>query len=119
MGKNLHVSTNNTVKRSSANFNIISPSGVATGVARRGKVPPLTVKKCQKSGKRGEKIRKKLGKIRKKEEKSGRKGKNQEVSFALPLLIDRAGYATDLPPPQKKMRFLTNSLGLCCDCMHA
>ena len=37
------------------------------------------------------KKRKKLGKKR---EKSGRKGKNQEGSFTLPLLTDRAGYAT-------------------------
>ena len=49
-----------------------------------GRVPPLTAKKkCQKSGKIG-----------KKEEKSGRKVKNREVSFTLTLLTDRAGYAT-------------------------
>ena len=40
-------------------------SGVATGVARGGRVPPLTAKKkCQKSGKI--------------QEKSGKKWKNQE-----------------------------------------
>ena len=33
-------------------------SGVATGVARGGRVPPLTAKICQKSGKRWKKIRK-------------------------------------------------------------
>ena len=43
----------------------------------------------------GEKIRKNRGKIRKKEEKSGRKRKIREVSFTLPLLTDKAGYATD------------------------
>ena len=45
-----------------------------------GRVPPLTAKKMPKIGK--------------KEEKSGRKVKNLEVSFTLPLLTDRAGYAT-------------------------
>ena len=55
-----------------------------------GRVPPLTMKICPKSGKKREKIRKK----REKEDKSGRKGKNREVSFTLPLLTDRAGYAT-------------------------
>ena len=40
------------------------------------------------------KIRKNSGKIGKKEEKSGRKVKNREVSFTLTLLTDRAGYAT-------------------------
>ena len=38
--------------------------------------------------------RKNRGKIRKKEDKSGRRGKNQEVSFTFILLTDRAGYAT-------------------------
>ena len=33
-------------------------------------------------------------KIRAKEEKSGRKGKNWPGSFTLSLLTDRAGYAT-------------------------
>ena len=43
-----------------------------------GRVPPLTAKKWPKIGK-----------------KSGRrKGKNLEISFTLPLLTDRAGYAT-------------------------
>ena len=37
---------------------------------------------------------KKSGKIRKKEEESGRKVKNREGSVTLPLLTDRAGYAT-------------------------
>ena len=63
-------------------------SGIATGVARRGRVPPLTVKKLPKIGKNQEKIGEKSG-------KSGRKGKNREVSFTLPLLTARAGYATD------------------------
>ena len=65
-------------------------------------MPPLTAKKFPKIGKNQEKIGKKeekSGKIRKKsgkkEEKSGRKGKNREDSFTLPLLTERAGYATD------------------------
>ena len=41
------------------------------------------------------KIGKKKGKIRENQEKSERKGKNQEGSFALPLLADRASYATE------------------------
>ena len=45
------------------------------------------------------KNREKEGKIRKKEEKLGRKGKNREGSCTLPLLTDRAGYATG-PYPQ-------------------
>ena len=52
-----------------------------------GRVPPLTAKNLPKIGK-------KRGKIGNKEEKSGRKGKNREGSFTLPLLTDRAGYAT-------------------------
>ena len=48
-------------------------------------------KNLPKNGKR----RGKSGKIGKNEElKSGRKGKNREGSFTLPLLTDRAGYAT-------------------------
>ena len=50
---------------------------------------PNSEKFAKKSGKR-EKIRKNRGK----KEESGRKGKNQEGSFTLPLLTDRAGYAT-------------------------
>ena len=44
-----------------------------------------------KIAKNQEKIRKNWGK----EEKLGKKGKNQEISFTLSLLTDRAGYATD------------------------
>ena len=50
-----------------------------------GRVPP-TVKNLPKSGKRG--------KNQEKEGKLGRKEKNPEGSFTLPLLTDRAGYAT-------------------------
>ena len=61
-------------------------------------MPPLTAKICQKSGESGKKsgkIGKKAGKNgEKKEEKSGGKGKKRKVSFTLPLLTDRAGYAT-------------------------
>ena len=49
-------------------------------------MPPLTAKNLPKIRENG----------RKKEDKSGRKGKNWEVSFTLPLLTDRAGYATAL-----------------------
>ena len=42
------------------------------------------------------KKREKSGKSGKKEEKSGRNGKNREIFFTLPLLTDRAGYATAL-----------------------
>ena len=55
-------------------------------------MPPLTAKNLPQIGKR----EKKSGKIGKKEEKSGRTGQNQEGSFTLPLLTDRAGYATGL-----------------------
>ena len=70
-----------------------------------GRVPPLTAKKLPKIGGGGN--QEKLGKIRKKEKKSGRKGKSREkeeksgrkvkileVSVTLPLLTDRAGYAS-------------------------
>ena len=40
------------------------------------------------------KIAKKEEKRGKNQEKLGRKGKNQEGSFTLPLLTERAGYAT-------------------------
>ena len=50
---------------------------------------PLTAKNLPKIGKKEEKSG------GKKEEESGRKVKNREGSFTLPLLTDRAGYATD------------------------
>ena len=43
----------------------------------------------EKSGKE-----RKIGENLEKEEKLGRKGQNQEGSFTLPLLTNRAGYAT-------------------------
>ena len=55
-------------------------------------MPPPTAKKLPKIGKKREKI----WKIGKKEEKSERKGKYREGSFTLPLLTDRASYATIL-----------------------
>ena len=55
-------------------------SGVATGGSRGQR------KFCQKSGKEGEN--------REKEGKIAQKRKNREGSFTLPLLTDRAGYAT-------------------------
>ena len=80
-------------------------SSVASGMGAGGQSTPDSKKK-KKSGKREnigkkrEKIRKKReksgkeGKNQEKEEKSGRKGKNLEDSFTLPLLTERAGYAT-------------------------
>ena len=68
------------------------------GWQRGGRVPPLTAKNLPKIGKKRGKSRKigeKTGKIGKKRGKSGRKGKSWEVAFTLPLLTDRAGYATD------------------------
>ena len=66
------------------------PSGVATRGSRGAECHPCQQNICQNSGKK----REKSGKIGKKEGKSGRKGKKREASFTLPLLTDRAGYAT-------------------------
>ena len=55
--------------------------------SRWGRVPPA---------KNLPKNRGKEGGNREKEEKSGRKGKNRDGSFTLPLLTDRAGYAIGL-----------------------
>ena len=55
-------------------------------------MPPLTAKNLPKIRKKRGKILKNQGK---KEEKSGRKGKNREGSFTLPLLTDRASYAIE------------------------
>ena len=63
-------------------------SGV--GGVKGGRVPPLTAKNLPKIGKKRENSEK----SGKKEEKSRRKDKNREGSFTLPLLTDRAGYAT-------------------------
>ena len=72
-------------------------SGVASIGARGDRVPPLTVKIVSKKGKNWEKERK-IGKNQEKEEKSGRKGQNRDGSFTLPLLTNRAGYATGAIP---------------------
>ena len=56
-----------------------------------GRVPPLTANNLLKIKKNREKIRKKRGN----RGKLGRKGKNREGPFTLPLLTDRAGYATE------------------------
>ena len=64
-------------------------SGVATGGHRGQSATPdseQNAKNREKEGKIG-----KLGKKRKNREK----GKNREASFTLPLLTDRADYATD------------------------
>ena len=63
-------------------------SGLAT---RGGKGRQSATPDSEKIAKNQEKE----GKIRKKEGKSGRKGKIRESSFTLPLLTDRAGYATE------------------------
>ena len=65
-------------------------SGVATGGSRGGQSTTLDSEKIAKNREK----RKKSGKILKKEEKSGRIGKNLEGSVTLPLLTNRAGYAT-------------------------
>ena len=65
-----------------------------------GRVPPLTAKNLPK-------IRKKRGK---KEDKSGRKGKNQEGSFTLPLLTERTGYATAPAPAAFFLHSVTPAL---------
>ena len=62
-------------------------SGIATGGSREGRVPPLTANNLLKIGEKREKIRKK-------KEKIGKKRKNREGFFTLPLLTDRAVYAT-------------------------
>ena len=75
-----------------------------------GRVLPLTAKKMQKIGETREKIWKK-------EEKSGRKGKNREGSFTLPLLTDRAGCATDLsgstPPAIDPPKWMNQHPDIC------
>ena len=77
-------------------FRLSDASGVASIGTRGQSAPPWQRKNCQKSGKIREKSGKKekLGKNPEKEEKSGRKGQNREGSFTLPLLTNRAGYAT-------------------------
>ena len=60
------------------------------GGARGAECPFDQKKNCQKSGKTGVKS----GKKWEKEGKSGRKGKNWEGSFTLPLLTDKAAYGT-------------------------
>ena len=72
-------------------FNIywsnIGPQWRSQYRGKGGRVPLLTAKHLPKIGKNQERIGKK-------EEKSGRKGKNREDSVTLPLLTERAGYAT-------------------------
>ena len=66
-------------------------SGVAIGGVKAGQSATPDSEKLAKN--RGKK-RGKSGKIGKKEVKSGRKAKIGKVFFTLPLLTDRAGYAT-------------------------
>ena len=65
-------------------FTVLS-SGVATGGQGGQSAIPDSEKFAKNWGKEG--------KIRKKEEKSGRKGKDREGSFTSPLQTDRADYA--------------------------
>ena len=68
-------------------------SGVAIGGVKVGQIAPLTTTKCPKNGRKsGEKgeIGKKRGKKRKNREEKAKIGKG----LTLPLLTDRAGYAT-------------------------
>ena len=62
-----------------------SQYGAAKYLSKIGKI---SEKKREKEGK-------KSGKKPEKEENSGRKGRNWEGSFTLPLLTDRADYAAD------------------------
>ena len=102
----LHVTTENVLKHVKCHLNVLKSSGVATG-GSRGKSAPLDSKE---SPKRGEN----LGKV----ERSGRKGKNREGSFILPLLTDRAGYATvtkrlfSTPRHCSKLKSLSTQLDL-------
>ena len=59
-------------------------------------MPPLTAKILPKIGKMGKnrKNQEKEGENWEKEEKLGRKDKNHEGSFTLPLLTGRNGYTT-------------------------
>ena len=61
-------------------------SGVAS-IGARGQRAPLNSEKIVKNREKREKSGKREG-------KSGRKGQNREGSFTLPLLTNRAGYAT-------------------------
>ena len=61
-------------------------SGLAMG-GQGDRVPSLTAKNLPKIGGKKGKNQKKVGKI-------GKKRNNREGSFTLPLLTDRAGYAT-------------------------
>ena len=59
-------------------------------------MPPLTAKNLPKIGKNQEKSGKNQEKSGKKRKNREETAKNREISFALPLLTDRAGYATVL-----------------------
>ena len=64
-------------------------SGVAIGVG--GRVPPLYSEKFAKNREKEGENQEKAGK----REKNRAKEENREFSFNLPLLTDRAGYATE------------------------
>ena len=69
---------------------------IPCGSGKGGKGGQSATPDSEKSAKNREKSGKYQEKEGKKEEKSGRKGKNREGSFTLPLLTNRAGYATAL-----------------------
>ena len=79
----------------------VSTSSIASGGGvGRGQSAPLTAKKLPKRGKKSRKKRKKnqekeeklgKGKNQEKKENSGRKGKNREGYFPMPLLTDGGG----------------------------
>ena len=70
---------------------VILASAVATGGSRWGRVPPWQ----RKISKKNREKREKIGKKREKRTNQEEKAKNREGSSILPLLTDRAGYATD------------------------
>ena len=79
----LSTSTQNMTEKESPQWH--SHRGV-----KGGRVPPLIAKNLPK-------IRKKEGENQEKREKISKKRTNWEGSFTLPLLTDRAGYATGSP----------------------
>ena len=74
-------------------YRYITISGVATG-GHGGAECPLTAKNLPKIREREGESQKKEGKIKKKR-KNQKKRQNRERFITLPLLTDRAGYATD------------------------
>ena len=85
----------------SSSFYLLLPPSWPSSIARAGAEYPPQQEICQSWESKG-RIWEKKGKNwekMEKEEKSGRKGKNRNGSFTLPLLTERASYATVLTPP--------------------